>query len=251
MAEFGKITDVRTTADAFGGIPQPPPYGLHPPPYSAISSPNPSVLQTNENYAPPGYQPNYPASPPYSPYPTYPTAPQPPNAHPQYAGYQKSVAASSVAFAAQNTAAAAATPMLPYFVNQQHPTSVRVFNTQNTASTYVINQQQHGSTYLVNQQQHGSTYVINQQQIAPTFVVNQQHPAPPVVLIQSGNVAKGNCITRGYPTEMTHQQSAKNVSKALANIALSNIGRAIRSSTRNKEKQVTVTTGGNHVIIYK
>ncbi|XP_043546074.1 MHC class II regulatory factor RFX1-like [Chiloscyllium plagiosum] len=239
MAEFGKITDVRTTADAFGSIPQPPPYGLHPPPYSAISSPNPFVLQTNENYAPPGYQPNYPASPPYSPYPTYPTAPQPSNAHPQYAGYEKSVAASSVAFAAQNTGAAAAAPILPYFVNQ-HPTSICVFNTQNTASTY-----------LVNQQQYGSTYVINQQQIAPTFVVNQQHPAPPVVLIQSGNVAKGNRMTRGYPTEMTFQQSAQNVSKALANIALSNIGRAIHSSTRNKEKQVTVTTGGNHVIIYK
>ncbi|XP_048470552.1 leucine-rich repeat extensin-like protein 5 [Rhincodon typus] len=229
MAEFRKTTGVRTTADAFQGIPQPPPYELHPPPYSAISSPNPSVLQRNETYASPGYQPNYPAFPPYPSYPTYPAAPQPSNAHPQNASYQKSVAASSVAFAAQNTGAARPPPISPYSVIQQRPNSVYVFNTQNPASTYVV----------------------NQQQIAPAFVVNQQHSAPPVVLIQSGNVATGNHITNGYPTAMTLHQSAKNLSKGLTNIVLSNVERAIDSQPRNKGKKVTVMTGGSHVVIYK
>ncbi|XP_059494032.1 uncharacterized protein LOC125466153 [Stegostoma tigrinum] len=229
MAEFGKTTGVRTRADAFQGTPQPPLYDLHAPRYSAISSPIGTVLQRNEINASPGYQSNYPAFPPYPAYPTYPAASQPSNALPQNAGYQKSVAASSVAFAAQNTGAARPPPILPYSVIQQHPNSVYVFNTQSPASTYVV----------------------NQQQIAPAFVVNQQHPAPPVVLIQSSKVATGNHITNGYPTAMTLHQSAKNLSKDLTNIVLSNVECAIDSQSRNKGKQVTVMTGGSHTIIYK
>ncbi|XP_041039151.1 uncharacterized protein LOC121275681 isoform X1 [Carcharodon carcharias] len=232
MTEFGKTAGVRTVADAGlnGNAPQPPPYDLNPPPYSAVSSHYPSLRQRDETYTSTGYQTNYPASAPYPLYPTYPTAPQLPNAHPQYASYQKSLAASSVVYVPQNTGAAVSSPILPYFVNQQHPSSICVVNQQQHGATYVVNQQQHGATYVVNQQQRGTTYVVNQQQrgatyvvnqqkIAPTYVANQQHPAAQMVLIQSGNAARANHVISGYPTATG--------------------------------RQITIRTGGSGVIIHK
>ncbi|XP_067867526.1 uncharacterized protein [Heterodontus francisci] len=238
MAAFEKPTGGYTAADAglYGNFPQPPPYGLSPPPYSEISPPYASVLQRDGTSTSTGYHSNYPSCAPYPQYPINPTAPQLSYAPPQYADYQKSFTASSTVFAPQSTGAAAPPPILPYFVNQQH-----------CAPTYVVNQQHCAPTYVINQQHCASTYVVNQQHCASTYVVNQQHPGASVVVMQSVNTAKGNPITRGYPTAKFIQQSSKSLAKGLATSVLSQIS----SNPRNKGKQVTIITGGNNMIIHK
>ncbi|XP_067854822.1 uncharacterized protein [Heptranchias perlo] len=195
MAEFEKTRDGYTAAGAglYENSPQPPSYCLNPPLYSEASPPYPSVLQRDGTYAPTGYQSTYPScpsGPPYMPHPpgpqyrTHPTKPQLPDLPPQYAGYQKAPAASSMVFTPQNTVAAALPPNLPYFGNQQHPTSTYVVNQQYAPSTYVVNQQRPTSTYVINQQRPTSTYVVNQQHPTSTYIVNQQRPTSTYVINQ-------------------------------------------------------------------
>ncbi|XP_078092623.1 uncharacterized protein LOC144508507 isoform X2 [Mustelus asterias] len=227
MAEFGKGSGVGNAAGLNGNAPQPSPYDFNPPAYSEICPPYPAVHQKTLTPASTGYQTNYRAAAPYPLYPTYPAAPPP-----QYAGYQKS----PVVYVPQSTAPP---PALPYFVNQQHPSSICVVNPQNHATTYVVNQQRPGSTYIVNQQRPGSTYVVN-----------QQHPAAPVVMIQPGNAARGNHIIYGCPTVIS-QQSTTGLINGLATSVLSGVEHAINPKTGNKGKQVTIQTGGSSVIIYK